>query len=119
VSITQRLGEQKEDLAARFLRRHGLTLEQRNVRCRFGEIDLVLRDREVLVFAEVRFRADDGHGGGAASVDARKRARLIAAARWYLAGHPREAERPCRFDVLALGAGEEIEWIRDAFRIDS
>lgn len=112
-------GAAVEAACARWLAQRGLPVVARNVRCRFGEIDLVLDDGEVLVFAEVRLREHDGFGGAAASVDGRKQARIVACARWYLAQHPRQALRPCRFDVLAVGAGGAIDWIRDAFRPES
>jgi putative endonuclease len=111
-------GDAHEAAAAAFLTRAGLSVLQRNVQCRYGEIDLVLRDAEVLVFAEVRYRADDTFGGAAASVDARKQRKLTAAARWFLQRHPRLAQCPCRFDVLAVSgpAPYAVNWIRDAFQ---
>jgi putative endonuclease len=108
-----------EAAAARWLVAQGLSVVARNVRSRFGEIDLVLLDGETLVFAEVRLRSHEGFGGAAASVDARKQARIVACARWYLAQHPREADRTCRFDVLAVASASEVSWIRDAFRPES
>lgn len=111
-------GDVAEAAVAAHLARAGLRLVERNVACRWGEIDLVLEDGEVLVFAEVRYRAGDDFGGGAASVDARKQARLAAAARWYLGRHPERADQPCRFDVIAVRAEPpfRIDWIRDAFQ---
>lgn len=107
-------GRKAEAVAAAYLERKGLTLVTANYRCRLGEIDLILRDRETIVFAEVRLRTGTRYGGAAGSIDARKRARIIAAARLYLAGSP---EPPCRFDVVLLDRLEppRIEWIRDAF----
>ena len=82
--------------------------------CRLGEIDHVLRDGPSIVFVEVRLRTNPSFGGAAESIGPRKRARIIAAARHYLAGKP---EVPCRFDVVLLDRLEppRIEWIRDAF----
>lgn len=107
-------GELAENLAADYLQLHGLRLIERNYRCRMGEIDLILADGPVLVFAEVRLRRRADFGGAAASVTAAKRQRILRAARHYLSGR---AETPCRFDVVALDAlaAENIEWIRDAF----
>ncbi|TAK41211.1 MAG: YraN family protein [Betaproteobacteria bacterium] len=109
-----RAGKRAEDLCAQLLRRAGLELLARNWRCRQGEIDLIARDGGTLVFAEVRLRRDARFGGAAESVTAAKRARIVAAARCYLAGH-REVD--CRFDVLlldALDAGR-VQWVRNAF----
>ncbi len=111
-------GARIEDAARRFLAGHGLRTVARNHRCRFGEIDLVLRDGDTLVFAEVRFRARDAWVGAAESVDAAKQRRLRAAAEHFLMRHPEHAERVCRFDVVAVtgtGGGAQVDWIKDAF----
>jgi putative endonuclease len=90
-----------------------LRLVERNYRCRLGELDLVMRDGEVLVFVEVRYRRSRAFGGGAESVGTVKQGRLIAAAQHYLQARNAGAD-PSRFDVVALdGAG--CDWIRDAF----
>ena len=110
-------GRDAEALAQRHLQRRGLTAVTSNYRCRRGEIDLVMRDGDALVFVEVRFRSDPRFGAGAESVDLRKQARLIAAASHYLQRHP--ADGPVRFDVVAVAPGRlrpRIDWIRDAFR---
>jgi len=75
----------------------------------------------VLVFVEVRYRRHPGFGGGAASVDARKRHKLVQAAGLFLAAHPRYQNLPCRFDVICASghpASPELEWIKDAFRVE-
>ena len=110
-----------EDFALAHLAGAGLRLAARNWRCRFGELDLVMRDGEIVVFVEVRYRANRGFGGGAASVDAGKRRKLVHAARVFLARHPQHADAPCRFDVIdASGApaAPRIDWLRDAVRAD-
>ena len=110
----QRDGATAEDLAAAYLARHGLAIIARNYRCRGGEIDLVARDGATVVFVEVRYRSSRAFGGAGASVGARKQARILLAARHYLAGR---ADVACRCDVIALDALDpaRIEWIRDAF----
>ena len=114
------------ELAAReHLLRAGLQAVAANAHYRLGELDLVMLDHEpdgtgVLVFVEVRYRASASHGGGAGSVDWRKRRRIIRAARMFLARHPQHADTPCRFDVVdASGdpAAPALDWIRDAFRV--
>lgn len=108
-------GARAEQIAAAYLRRKGLTLIEANYRCRWGEIDLVLHDRDSVVFTEVRLRSSKSFGGAAGSIDGRKRMRIIAAARHYLA--QRKELPPCRFDVVLLESLEppRLEWIRDAF----
>jgi len=110
----QRAGRAAEDLAAAFLRRNGLSIVDRNFRCKGGEIDLVARDGAALVFVEVRLRRSGSHGGAGASVDAAKQRRVLHAARFYLAGR---GDVPCRCDVVLLDALDpaRIDWIRDAF----
>ncbi|ADE13189.1 YraN family protein [Sideroxydans lithotrophicus] len=108
-------GARAELIAAEHLRRHGLALVQSNYRCRFGEIDLILRDGETLVFAEVRQRSRNDFGGAAASIDRHKQQRLILAAQHYLASMPRLP--PCRFDAVLLDAADNIEWVKNAFEL--
>ena len=112
------IGRDAEELAERYLSRHGLMPVMRNYRCRRGEIDLVMRDADTLVFVEVRRRTSHAFGGGVASVDSRKRTRLVAAAEHYLMMKRIGDERPCRFDVVAIDGRSPrttIEWVRDAF----
>lgn len=109
----RRIGDDKEALARRYLESHGLRHVAHNVRCRHGEIDLVMRDDQVLVFVEVRYRRSERFGGAVASIDRRKQARLIAAAGFYLQRHP--TDLPCRFDVVAIGADDRIQWLKNAF----
>lgn len=83
---------------------------------RAGEIDLIVRDADgTLVFVEVRSRSSDRFGGAAASVGARKRARIVFAARQYLLQV--RPVPPCRFDVVAID-GSRIEWLPAAFSLD-
>ena len=81
---------------------------------RGGEIDLIFRDGKVLVFVEVRQRSRSDFGGAAASITARKRQRLILAARHYLLKHP---DTDCRFDCVLID-GNKLEWLRNAFSAD-
>lgn len=112
-------GQDAERRAERWLGRQGLTLLQRNARCRLGEIDLVMRDGDQIVFVEVRQRRGQGHGGAAASVDWRKQQKLILTARYLLGCHPQWSRHPCRFDVIAFEGDSETTppmWYKDAFR---
>jgi putative endonuclease len=113
------LGRRAEDLALGLLTPHGLSLLARNYRVargparRGGEIDLILRDRDgTLVFVEVRARRAGAMVPAAATVDARKRQRILFAARCYVAALARLP--PCRFDVVTVD-GERVEWLRAAF----
>jgi putative endonuclease len=125
-TLTKARGKTAEAAARAMLERSGLRFVAANVRFRGGELDLVMLDPAArggacLVFVEVRYRASRAFGGGAASVDAGKRRKLVHAAQLYLAQHPQWANSPCRFDVAdAQGdpAKPEITWLRDAFRAD-
>jgi putative endonuclease len=116
---TKALGDAAEQAALAWLQRQGLVLVERNYRvargphARGGEVDLILRDRDgTLVFAEVRARSSAAFGGAAASVTARKRERIVLAARHYLLRYA--AAPACRFDVVAIDGGR-IDWLRGAF----
>lgn len=100
-------------LACDYLRDRGLSIVARNVRSRFGEIDIVARDGDTLVFVEVRLRRSRGFGGAAESITPAKRARLLAAAQSYLA--TLGSEPACRIDAVLFDgeAGTSIDWQRD------
>ena len=116
----QARGQAAEGWALTHLEEHGLRLVARNWRCRLGELDLDMLDGDTLVFAEVRYRRHQAWGGAEYSVDAGKRRRVTAAAQVFLQAHPQWSRRPCRFDVIAIGAGDRhsptrLNWIRGAF----
>ena len=111
------VGAAFEARALDFLRRQRMRCVARNVLCRGGEIDLVMRDRDnTLVFVEVRARNQRGYGGAAASVGWQKRRRIVHAAQHYLMTRA-AGTAACRFDVVAFEAGRLV-WLRDAFRAD-
>ena len=114
-----RAGRRAEEVAASWLRKRGCRMVSRNFRCRGGELDLVVDDDGALVFVEVKYRKNREFGRAEEAVDSRKRARILRAAKLYLAKlGPRQPK--CRFDVVAVEAGGrgmvEIRRIRDAFR---
>jgi len=113
---TRTRGREAEERARRYLAAHGCKLLCCNYRSRRGEIDLVMQDRDSLVFIEVRYRHSADFGSAAESVDRHKQARLVACARHYLQAHPRYAQLPCRFDVVSVnGSDGSLDWIRNAF----
>ncbi|GAA5444224.1 hypothetical protein Misp06_02410 [Microbulbifer sp. NBRC 101763] len=108
------VGARMEGAAALHLQRAGLSVTERNYRCRHGEIDLIAREGDTVVFVEVRFRRSSRFGGAGASVDIRKQQKLLATAHSYLQQH--KLDCPCRFDVLAIdGDAQNIQWIKNAF----
>ena len=112
----QLTGRNNEILACQFLKQHKLQLVESNYHCRYGEIDLIMRDSDSLVFVEVRYRARDHFGSAMESVNIHKQRRLIATAKHYL----QQTQTPlaARFDVIAIsGNGREsnIDWLKNAF----
>lgn len=113
-------GAAAERAACRFLEQQGLRCVDRNVRCRFGEIDLVMQADQLLVFVEVRFRRNARQVSALESVDARKQKKLALAAAWYLSRTPAKQHCAVRFDVIAIdgpSCGQSaLQWVKDAFR---
>jgi putative endonuclease len=111
-----------EAAARRHLLDAGLRELAANASYRGGELDLVMRDHgDCVVFVEVRYRSHQGFGGGAMSVDAAKRRKLVHAAQLFLSAHRELRDAPCRFDVIEADgdpAAPRIHWLRDAFRAD-
>ncbi|HEY9037025.1 MAG TPA: YraN family protein [Pseudomonadales bacterium] len=117
---TRDTGQAAEQQAERYLHEKGLRSVQRNFHARGGEIDLVMRDADTLVFVEVRFRKNNTHGTPLETVTAHKQARIRRAASYFLQSHPAMAELPCRFDVIGIEPDAQtgrvtISWIQDAF----
>ncbi len=119
----RQLGRDGEMLAQHYLEQRGYRLVESNFSCREGEIDLIMRQGNTLVFVEVRGRSTDRPVSPQETVDARKQEKLRRAARQFLYRHPELGDCYCRFDVLALlwqGEGTAraaaVEWYPDAFR---
>ena len=110
-------GRQGEEMARRFLEGLGFTILETNYRFRHGEIDIIARDGEDLVFCEVKARSNDEYGGPEEAVTPRKQVQLRKVARGYL--HERGISgQACRFDVVAIrltGAEPEINHLKNAF----
>jgi putative endonuclease len=112
VTIRADIGRSAEDAAAALLLGKGMIIIEKNFRAKVGEIDLIARDKDEIVFVEVRARASAAFGGAAASVGGVKRRKLIKAASLWL--QVRSWTGPCRFDVVAVDAGR-AEHIPAAF----
>ncbi len=114
------LGDHYEKQAASWLRDQGLSIIERNYRCRVGELDIIARDAAYLVFIEVRARSHPGFASAVESIDRRKRRRLVNTAQYYLQQHPQLANLACRFDVVTFQPRQSAtrhapQWIRGAF----
>jgi putative endonuclease len=108
-------GLDAEKLAATFLANHGLKLVAQNYHCRFGEIDLIMKDGQSLVFIEVRLRSNSQFGSAAASITPQKQQKLSLTAQHYL--QQSNDKSACRFDVILMQKLDisAIEWIKNAF----
>ena len=114
------IGRAAEIAAARHLERCGYQILQNNFRSRGGELDIVAQDGAALAIIEVRYRASDRCGGGAASITADKRRHIIRAARALLATQPLLARMPARFDVVEVSGPADAlqcQLIRGAFSL--
>ena len=107
-------GNAAEQLAALFLQKKGLKLVERNFRCAYGEIDLIMHDGNTLVFIEVRLRSSANFGGAAMSINQAKQTKLTRTAERYLQIH---GDTACRFDVVLMQSTDPnaVEWIQNAF----
>ena len=109
-------GKKAEDLACYHLQQQGLTLVARNYYCRYGELDLIMMDADILVFVEVRLRGSSRHGSALESIDTHKRRKLIFTANHYL--QKKQSLPVTRFDVVTLDSDNSLEWLTDAFSAD-
>lgn len=123
MTTTREQGEYTENLACEFLKNKGLKLVEKNFNSRVGEIDLIMKNNDTLVFVEVRYRKSNNFGSGAESVTASKQKKLIKTASLYLQQHAKLLKYPARFDVVSItGAIESnnintinFDWIENAF----
>lgn len=116
---TREAGQRAEQKALDYLTNQGLKLVLQNYNCRLGEIDLIMRDRDYLVFIEVRARSSITFGGGVASITYAKQQKIIKSASHYVMIHKLQDKFPMRFDVISIdGKSEVITWLKDAFSAD-
>ena len=129
------LGEQSEAMAKKYLEQQGLSYVTQNFSCRRGEIDLIMKDEDQLVFIEVRYRSQNNHGTAVETITLKKQKRITLAAQYYLHKNQLTEKVSCRFDIVAAGKsaktyhndtcpdtnsirGSEIRWLKNAFDID-
>jgi putative endonuclease len=116
-----RFGRRGEDLACEALRRNGYAVVERRFRTRMGELDVIARDGDTIVFVEVKARSGGSFGTPFESISWQKRRRLCNMAAEYLLAR-RLAGAPCRFDVVAVteavGAPPRVEIVQGAFGLN-
>lgn len=108
-----------EQTALEFLLHEKLKLLERNFRSVFGEIDLIMQDKNIICFIEVRYRSDNYFHTALESIDKNKCDRIIVTSQQYLAQNRTASHLDCRFDVVVLSGPQEnstIKWIKNAFQ---
>jgi putative endonuclease len=114
-------GQAAEQQALEYLENRGLRLLDRNFRCHFGEIDLVMRDATHVIFIEVRSRQRTDYGNALESITPAKIKKLVKTAKLYLQMKKWLYKVNSRFDIIAIHpvAGDlQLEWIKNAFTVD-
>lgn len=113
----RKIGDDYEQKAVEYLVTKGLEVLAQNYHCRGGEIDIIAKDDEQLVFIEVKYRKSQAYGLPEEMVFSRKQKKLTIAAKHYLSQHC-DNWPDCRFDVIAISGDSptiQIEWIKNAF----
>lgn len=93
---------------------------EHNFNSRFGEIDIIAKDRDELCFIEVRYRKNTDFGNAAETIGTAKQQKIIKTAQYYLTDKPKLQNTRCRFDVIAMQGDirhPEIDWLKNAFMI--
>lgn len=111
---TRQCGKEKEELAAAYLEKRGVQILCRNFRSRQGEIDLIGKDGDFLVFFEVKYRRNECFENPLEAVSYVKQQRISRTADYYRLVRAVPADQPVRYDVVGI-RGEQVEWIQNAF----
>ena len=110
------IGAMNEELAALYLAKQGISIIERNYRKRSGEIDIIAKDGEYLVFCEVKYRSSEEAGGAFYSITAEKQKQIAKIAKAYMAQRHIHPESLCRFDCVLID-GDEISHIKNAWQL--
>ena len=108
-----------EQLALKHLQQSGLQFIDKNIRFPFGELDLIVKEGEVIVFVEVKYRASIAYGGAISAISPHKRKRLEMAAKAWLQSQKTHLKKPCRFDLVAITGKAtklQIDWLKNIFQ---
>lgn len=107
-------GSYFEETALQHLKKQNLKLLRKNFNCKMGEIDLIMLEKEILVFIEVRYRQNPKYGSAIESISYFKQQKIKKAAQYFLLTHAEYQQHICRFDALAID-NKKISWIKNAF----
>ena len=114
-------GQQAENLALNYLLEQGLTRLQENFSCKHGEIDLIMRDNEYIVFIEVRYRKKTRYGHPLETINYAKQKKIIKTVQYFLIKNPEFNHLACRIDAVALtsqtqSGPDQIDWVQNAIQ---
>jgi len=122
---SNKIGQNAEDIAKKYLMKQGLVYIESNYHSRFGEIDLIFNDKKDIVFIEVRYRKNNKYGHSFETIDKKKQNKIIKTAEYYLHKHQLTESVNCRFDVIGIEpkntketssrTQHSINWIKNAF----
>ncbi len=119
INTSEQHGKQAEEIAANYLRNQKVKLLIQNFHSRFGEIDLIGLDKEILIFVEVRYRKNEHFLAAVETIDQHKCRKIIITSEYYLNKHKKYQSHLCRYDVMTITGELEspaIEWIKNAFQ---
>ena len=111
----RKIGSAYEDLACERLEAEGMQILARNYRVRIGEIDIIARDQEELVFIEVKYRSSLDYGGAEYAIPPAKQRTIRRVAAWYMSQNHIRPDSFCRFDAILID-GEDVTHIRNAWQ---
>lgn len=117
ISQQQQTGFDIELKAQYYLQRQGLIYLSKHYACRFGEIDLIMKDQQCLVFVEVRSRNNPNFGSAIDSINPTKQKKLIKTALHYLQYHHLLDHQDARIDVIGQNYDQQIHWIKNALSV--
>lgn len=118
MNTNKRKGLHYESVARNYLQQQGLTFLQQNFHSRFGEIDLIMRDTDLICFIEVKYRNNSDFGGAAGSITQAKQQKIIKTAQIFMQKSRKFKNHGMRFDALILqqsGDAISVDWIPNAF----
>ena len=117
-SPKQTIGHNAEEKAKIYLEKEGLQSLDQNYLCKMGEIDLVMKEGDYIVFVEVRFRDNENYTAALESITPSKQNKVIKAATYFLLENNLYNKVDCRFDVVVMD-NLEIHWIKNAFSVEA
>ena len=111
---TRKIGNAYEDLACEHLEDCGMKIISRNYRVKIGEIDIIAKDENILVFIEVKYRKNTDFGGAEFAISYAKKNKIRRVAEWFLSERGYPANTICRFDAVLID-GTEITHVKNAW----